>query len=90
MKNKKLWGGRFQENASEILERFNASLPFEKKLYKQDILGSKTHAKILSHSVIFTQDDSQNICEALAQIHKELEYENFIYAINHEDINLAI
>ena len=68
MKNKKLWGGRFQENASEILERFNASLPFDKKLYKQDILGSKTHAKMLSHCGILTQEESQKICEGLEQI----------------------
>ncbi|WP_279144451.1 argininosuccinate lyase [Helicobacter pullorum] len=90
MKNKKLWGGRFQENASEILERFNASLPFDKKLYKQDILGSKTHAKMLSHCGILTQEESQKICEGLEQIQEEIENEKFIFDISDEDIHMAI
>ena len=68
MKNNKLWGGRFQEKASEILDLFNASLPFDKKLYKQDILGAKIHSQMLSHCGILAQEESQQICQGLEQI----------------------
>ena len=44
---KKMWDGRFNEASSELLEEFNASIFFDKELFKEDIAGSKAHAKML-------------------------------------------
>lgn len=90
MKNNKLWGGRFQEKASEILDLFNASLPFDKKLYKQDILGSKVHSQMLSHCGILAQEESQQICQGLEQIQAEIEKGEFTFDISDEDIHMAV
>lgn len=40
-----LWGGRFEAGVAEVTQEFGASLPVDKHLYKQDIAGSKAHAK---------------------------------------------
>ena len=43
-----LWGGRFEAGVAEVTQEFGASLPVDKHLYKQDIAGSKAHAKMLA------------------------------------------
>ena len=50
-KEVKLWGGRFEENVTEAVERFTESISFDKQLYKQDIMGSRAHASMLAHQV---------------------------------------
>ena len=50
-KEVKLWGGRFEENVTDAVERFTESISFDKQLYKQDILGSRAHATMLAHQV---------------------------------------
>ena len=49
----KLWGGRFKEKESKLMEDFNSSLRFDKKLYKYDIQGSIAHVKMLAKCNIF-------------------------------------
>lgn len=90
MGNQKLWGGRFSVSAAEILDRFNASLPFDKKLYRQDILGSKTHAKMLAKNGILTKDEADLICRGLEQIKSEIEDGVFEFLLSDEDIHMAI
>lgn len=50
-KEAKLWGGRFEEGVTDVVERFTESISFDKKLYKQDITGSRAHASMLAHQV---------------------------------------
>ena len=45
----KMWSGRFKEKQSNLLDRFNASLPFDKELFKEDIKGSIAHSKMLAN-----------------------------------------
>ncbi|WP_299546670.1 argininosuccinate lyase [uncultured Helicobacter sp.] len=90
MANQKLWGGRFSAGVAEILDRFNASLPFDKKLYKQDILGSKTHAKMLAKSGILTQDEADLICKGLEQVENEIKSGAFQFVLSDEDIHMAV
>lgn len=52
-KETKLWGGRFEEGVTDAVERFTESISFDKALYKQDIMGSRAHAKMLAHQVSF-------------------------------------
>lgn len=90
MANQKLWGGRFNASTAEILETFNASLPFDKKLYKQDILGSKTHAQMLAKCGILTQNEADLICKGLEQVKDEIESGTFKFVLSDEDIHMAV
>ncbi len=89
-KSNKLWGGRFHKETSQLLEEFNASLPFDKRLYKQDTLGSKIHAKMLHKCGILTNDEMQSICVGLEQIEQEIQEDRFIFTLSDEDIHMAI
>lgn len=52
-KETKLWGGRFEENVTDAVEKFTESISFDKALYKHDIMGSRAHASMLAHQVFF-------------------------------------
>lgn len=83
----KLWGGRFTGEESKIMEDFNSSLHFDKRLYKQDIEGSIAHVAMLSQCNIISEEDSKLITEGLKFILTEIE--NGILKIegNYEDIH---
>jgi len=87
---KKLWAGRFQKEASNLLDLFNASLPFDKELYKEDILGSKVHAKMLAKQGILTQEEKEAILQGLEEIEQEIEKGKFNWDLKDEDIHMAI
>ncbi len=86
----KLWSGRFAKESSKLLDEFNASLPFDKELYKEDIQGSIAHAKMLAKQGILTEDEKNSIIEGLKQIEKEIEEDAFVWDIGDEDIHMAI
>jgi argininosuccinate lyase len=56
--SKKTWGGRFKEQTDEALERFNASIAFDRRLYAQDIEGSKAHCRMLAKQGILTKAEA--------------------------------
>lgn len=62
-----LWGGRFEAGVAEVTQEFGASLPVDKHLYKQDIAGSKAHAKMLAAQGIISAEDEQAIAEGLTE-----------------------
>ena len=68
-----LWGGRFSEKLDDKAFLFNESLSFDRKMYKQDILGSIAHAKMLSKQNIIDKNDAEKIVEGLKQILSEIE-----------------
>ena len=70
---KKTWGGRFKEQTDEALERFNASIAFDRRLYAQDIEGSKAHCRMLAKQGIITKAEASKILQALTEIRKELD-----------------
>ena len=86
----KLWSGRFAKESSKLLDEFNASLPFDKELYKEDIQGSIAHAKMLAKQGILTEDEKNSIIEGLKKIEKEIEEDAFVWDIGDEDIHMAI
>ena len=71
--SKKTWGGRFKEQTDEALERFNASIAFDRRLYAQDIEGSRAHCRMLAKQAIITKAEASKILQALAEIRKELD-----------------
>ena len=87
---KKLWEGRFTKNTNALLEKFNASITFDKRMYAEDIKGSIAHSKMLSKQEIISQDDQRKIEKGLNQIKLEIENGTFIFKIEDEDIHMSI
>ena len=90
MAEQKLSSGRFKEIQDELLDKFNASIFFDNKLYEEDIRGSLAHAKMLTKQGILTENELQQIQKGLAEIKTEIEEGKFVYDIKDEDIHMAI
>ncbi len=86
----KLWGGRFSKQAAKLLDEFNASLPFDKELYLEDIEGSIAHSKMLAKQGIISDEEARKIKNGLLEIKKEIENNEFKWNISDEDIHMAI
>lgn len=71
-------------------QEFGASLPVDKHLYKQDIAGSKAHAKMLAAQGIISAEDEQAIAKGLTGIEQDIDAGNFTFDINDEDIHMSI
>lgn len=85
-----LWSGRFTASANEFTQRFGASLPVDKRMYKQDIAGSKAHATMLSEQGIISHDDAEKICAGLDDIEREITKGMLPFDINDEDLHMSI
>jgi argininosuccinate lyase len=85
-----LWGGRFEGGVSDIMEKINASIDFDKILYRQDIQGSIEHCKMLVETGIITNEDGQSIQDGLTQIEQEITEGNFEFSAELEDIHMNV
>jgi argininosuccinate lyase len=85
-----MWGGRFASGPSAIMEEINASIGFDKKLYAQDIRGSKAHATMLAHQGIISGEDKDKILHGLDTILSEIEAGQFVFSRKLEDIHMNI
>ena len=86
----KLWGGRFSKNTNELVDAFNASIEFDKRLYHEDIRGSIAHATMLAKCGIIPEEDAEKIVAGLKDILKDIEAGNFEFDIALEDIHMNI
>lgn len=86
----KLWGGRFRDGESSLMEDFNSSLSFDKRLWREDIQGSLAHAKMLEKCGIISKEDADKIIEGLTNIYKDIEEGNLIVEGDYEDIHSFI
>jgi len=89
MKNS-MWGGRFSEGPAAVMEEINASIDFDRKLYRQDIRGSQAHARMLARQGIIAADDAEKIVAGLDTILREIEAGKFTFSRQLEDIHLNI
>ena len=88
---KPLWAGRFSAAPTGELERFGASLPFDKRMWRQDIRGSKAHAAMLAHQGVISQQDADAIRAGLDDIAGQIERGEFAFDVDRdEDIHMAI
>ena len=85
-----MWGGRFAAGPAAIMEDINASIGFDRKLYAQDIEGSKAHATMLADVGILTAEDRDAIIKGLTQIGEEIEHGHFTFSRGLEDIHMNI
>ena len=86
----KMWSGRFSASASNLLDQFNASIMYDRKLYREDIEGSQAHAKMLAKQGILTEDELNQILDGLNQVKKEIELGEFEWKIADEDLHMGI
>ena len=86
----KLWGGRFSKNTNELVDAFNASIEFDKRLYHEDIRGSIAHAKMLAKCGIISAEDGEKIVAGLQDILKDIEAGNFAFEVALEDIHMNV
>lgn len=90
MSKQKLWGGRFRADSSALLEEFNASISFDKRLWSYDILGSKAHAKMLCKIGVLSKDECEQITQGLESIATQISQGRFCFEIADEDIHMSI
>ncbi|MGI9128220.1 MAG: argininosuccinate lyase [Roseomonas sp.] len=84
------WGGRFAEGPSAIMAAINASIGFDRKMWRQDIQGSLAHAAMLSHVGIISAEDEAAIRDGLGKIAARIEAGDFPFDDALEDIHMNI
>ncbi len=89
-KTSAMWGGRFEAGTSAIMDAINASIDFDKRMYAQDIRGSKAHARMLAAQGIVSAADVEKICDGLDAIEKEIAAGNFDFKRELEDIHMNV
>ncbi|HAZ91345.1 MAG TPA: argininosuccinate lyase, partial [Eubacterium sp.] len=86
----KLWGGRFTKQTDELVNDFNASIGFDKRLYKQDITGSLAHVTMLGKQGIISSEDMEAIKAGLNSILEDIESGKLEIDYEYEDIHTFV
>ncbi len=86
----KLWEGMIEGEKSNAIESFNASINFDKTMYREDIEGSIAHATMLCSIGVLTSEECSSIVEGLKEIEKDIESGNFKFEQSLEDIHTHI
>lgn len=85
-----LWGGRFDQGPAELMQRINASIGFDQRLYVQDIAGSRAHCSMLVATGILSRADGDAILNGLDQIEAEIAAGNLKIDLALEDIHMHV
>ena len=85
-----MWGGRFAEGPSAVMREINASIPFDKALWRQDIAASKAHAAMLGARGIVSAEDAQAIADGLDRVAAEFEADGVPEDWALEDIHMTV
>ena len=85
-----LWHGRFEGGPSEALQALNDSLPFDRRMFREDIAGSRAHVTMLARVGLLTADERDAVIAALAQVEQELVAGTFVFVASDEDIHTAV
>ena len=84
-----MWGGRFGAGPSDIMREINASIPFDKRLWREDIAGSKAHADMLAANGIISDADNAAIQQGLTEVYTEYETSGVPEDLALEDIHMV-
>lgn len=82
-----LWGGRFTKETNQLVYNFNASISFDQKFYVQDITGSMAHVKMLAKQGILTEEEKEQILDALEGILTDVQFGKLQITSEYEDIH---
>ncbi|MEW6487077.1 MAG: argininosuccinate lyase [Thermodesulfobacteriota bacterium] len=88
--SEKPWGGRFREETLKIVERFTASIGFDRRMYRQDIRGSQAHARMLAAVGVLTTEEAETLVAGLDRVLAEIEAGTFVFRDADEDIHMAV
>jgi len=88
--SKKLWGGRFAAETDALAEEFNNSLSFDRRLWREDLAGSRAHAEMLARQGIVSQEEAAQILAGLEQVEQEIESGTFPWRDEYEDVHMNI
>ena len=86
----KLWGGRFAEPTDAFVQRFTASVAFDRRLYRQDISGSIAHARMLCKVAVLSEAERDAIIGGLERVEGEIERGEFVWSVALEDVHMNI
>ena len=85
-----LWHGRFEGGPAEALQALNDSLPFDRRMFREDIAGSRAHVRMLSRVGLMSEVDSEAVLVALDAVEAEMADGSFAFAAGDEDIHTAV
>ena len=88
--SEKLWGGRFSKTTDEMINEFQASIGFDRRMYREDIAGSLAHAAMLAKVGILSEEDRAAIEKGLKDILAQIEHGDFDFSVALEDIHMNI
>ena len=87
---KTLWHGRFASGPAADLLAYTVSLPFDQRMWRDDITGSRAHVRMLAHVGLLTADERDSVLSALDVVWIEMESGSFRYVESDEDIHTAV
>jgi len=85
-----LWHGRFAGGPAEALQALNDSLPFDRRMFREDVAASRAHVRGLGRVGLLTDPEQAAILSALDQVEEELAAETFVFAPSDEDVHTAV
>ncbi len=85
-----MWGGRFSESTDEFVQQFTASVTFDKRMYRQDIRGSRAHATMLHRTGVLNKNDHDAIQMGLDAVQDDIEAGRFDWSVALEDVHMNI
>ena len=86
----KMWGGRFAERTAASVEAFTCSVQVDSRLYRQDIAGSRAHARMLARQGLISDEECGLILDGLEEIEGEISRGEFVFRPELEDIHMNI
>ena len=85
-----MWGGRFSDKPSDIMEQINASIGVDYRLWRQDLALSMAHAEMLGRQKIIAKDEAKALIDGLVDIEAEIKAGSFDFKVEFEDIHMNI
>lgn len=88
--SEKLWGGRFSQSTDELVEKFNASIDVDKRLYACDIQGSIAHLKMMAKQAMITKEEADTLVQGLETVQAKMDQDEIQFTDTLEDIHMHV
>jgi len=88
--SEKLWGGRFSKSTDELVEKFNASIDVDKRLYASDIQGSIAHLKMMAQQAMITNEEADKLINGLETVRGKMDRDEIEFTDTLEDIHMHV
>jgi argininosuccinate lyase len=88
--SEKLWGGRFSQATDTLVEKFNASIDVDKRLYASDIQGSIAHLKMMANEAIISGDEAEELIKGLGRVKSRMDNHEIAFTDSLEDIHMHV